>query len=142
MFKNPFSFDGRIRRSEYGISLIIYVVGLLIMGALNDSTDGVIAILYIPLMWFIWAQGAKRCHDLTHNGWWQLIPFYFIFLVLEDGLKTKNTYGISPKAEEVTSVHNSSHDTQVHYCHQCGEKLELDSKFCQKCGAAVAKSNK
>lgn len=143
MFKNPFSFEGRIQRTEYIISFLVYVVTAGILSQVIDMEGlGIFAVLWIPLFWFIWAQGAKRCHDLNHNGWWQLIPFYFIFLVLEDGLKTKNTYGISPKAEEVTSVHNSSHDTQVHYCHQCGEKLELDSKFCQKCGAAVAKSNK
>jgi uncharacterized membrane protein YhaH (DUF805 family) len=31
MFKKPFSFKGRIRRTEYGISFIIYVVGLAIL---------------------------------------------------------------------------------------------------------------
>ena len=31
MFKNPFSFNGRIRRAEYGISLIIYLIFLVLI---------------------------------------------------------------------------------------------------------------
>lgn len=77
MFKNPFSFEGRIRRTEYGISLIIYAVCATLIGIIIDESYGELAFLafaYIPMLWFLWAQGAKRCHDLGNSGWWQLIP--------------------------------------------------------------------
>lgn len=79
MFKAPFSFEGKIKRTEYIISLFIYIVFISFINAVPNSDFPYIIIL-IPLLWFLWAQGAKRCHDLGHNGWWQIIPFYFIWM--------------------------------------------------------------
>jgi len=56
MFKNPFSFDGRIRRTEYGVSFIIYVVVAVIINALMASSRdaGIFGLAYIPMLWFLW----------------------------------------------------------------------------------------
>lgn len=99
MFQNPFSFDGRIRRTEYGVSSIIYVViTYIVNGILAISHDAAILILaYIPMLWFLWAQGAKRCHDVGSSGWWQLIPFYGFWLLFQDGQPGPNQYGENPK---------------------------------------------
>ena len=53
---------------------------------------------YVPVIWLLLAQGAKRCHDLGHSGWYQLIPFYVFWMLFEDGDRLVNEYGISPKA--------------------------------------------
>lgn len=100
MFKNPFSFDGRIRRTEYGVSVLIYAFCATILNAIVGASDGDAAILlfaYIPLLWFLWAQGAKRCHDVGNSGWWQLIPFYGFWLLFQDGEHGRNQYGENPK---------------------------------------------
>jgi len=100
MFKNPFSFDGRIRRTEYGVSVLIYAFCATILNAIVGASDGDAAILlfaYIPLLWFLWAQGAKRCHDVGNSGWWQLIPFYGFWLLFQDGQHGTNQYGENPK---------------------------------------------
>ncbi|MGV3540751.1 MAG: DUF805 domain-containing protein, partial [Rufibacter sp.] len=80
MFKSPFSFTGRIRRLEYGLSFLIYLPFAIVLNVLAESGDSasalVVLVLYIPLLWFLCAQGAKRCHDLDRSGWFQLIPFY------------------------------------------------------------------
>ena len=44
----------------------------------------------IPLLWFIWAQGAKRCHDYGESGWLQLIPLYPIYMLFKKGDKEAN----------------------------------------------------
>lgn len=136
MFQNPFAFDGRIRRTEYGLSLIIYLIAVLLIGSLSESVDAA-NLLMIPLLWFYFSQGAKRCHDLNHNGWWQLIPFYFLFLLFEDGSNMKNEYGHSPKIGQNKTSHDQIHYSNVSYCYKCGEELDIDSKFCQKCGTSV-----
>jgi len=100
MFQNPFSFEGRIRRLEYGITMIIYVVFYIIIAALSSTGDagaiGALA-LVIPVAWFLWAQGAKRCHDLDKSGWFQIIPFYFVVLIFQDGEAGSNRFGRNPK---------------------------------------------
>jgi len=67
MFKNPFSFDGLIRRTEFGLSLIIYAVTIRIINVMVEQSSGDAAFLLLaltPLLWFLWAQCAKRCHDV------------------------------------------------------------------------------
>lgn len=101
MFQAPFSFEGRIRRTEYGISLIIYVIAATFMSLITESTNSgggsLLFLLYIPMLWFFWAQGAKRCHDIDRNGWNQIIPFYFLWLIFQDSVAGENGYGPNPK---------------------------------------------
>jgi len=98
MFSNPFSFDGRIRRMEYGISFIIYFIVMVIVNAIVEFGEvPIIGLTYIPLIWFLWAQRAKRCHDLGNNGWWQIIPFYTFWLLFKNGQPGLNKYGYNPK---------------------------------------------
>jgi uncharacterized membrane protein YhaH (DUF805 family) len=49
------------------------------------------------MIWFLWAQNAKRCHDRGNSGWYQLIPFYFLVLLFGDGEEGENEYGDNPK---------------------------------------------
>lgn len=103
MFNRPFSFSGRIRRTEYGLSFIIYFIWSVIIQSMSKSPNvppeaAVIPlIMYIPMLWFAWAQNCKRCHDRGHSGWYQLIPFYFLVLLFGDGDKGCNEYGDNPK---------------------------------------------
>ena len=115
MFENLFSFDGRIRRTEYGISIIIYaIIAVIINLILADNRDAsFLALGYIPALWFLWAQGAKRCHDLGNSGWWQLIPFYGLWLLFQDGELGQNQYGDNPKGiQQNVATYNSSNSSQ------------------------------
>jgi uncharacterized membrane protein YhaH (DUF805 family) len=101
MFRNLFSFEGRIRRTEYGISFIIYAICYVLTLAVLKSESaiaGVGVLALVPLLWFLWSQGAKRCHDLGNSGWYQLIPFYFFVLIFQEGRAGENQYGENPKA--------------------------------------------
>jgi uncharacterized membrane protein YhaH (DUF805 family) len=99
MFKSPFSFEGRIRRTEYGLSYIIYIFSAGILSVLMDINEATLflGLGYIPLFWFFIAQGAKRCHDRGNNGWYQIIPFYGLWMLFADSDFGQNKYGPNPK---------------------------------------------
>jgi len=104
MFKRLFSFKGRIRRLEYGLSMLIYFIYVLPMELIdeNDLSQGFAIfwlLLFIPMVWFNFAQGAKRCHDRGNSGWFQIIPFYGLWMLFAEGDLGKNEYGDNPKGE-------------------------------------------
>ncbi|MDG3581656.1 DUF805 domain-containing protein [Galbibacter pacificus] len=122
MFKNPFSFHGRIRRTEYGLSVIIAVFGyflsifitsLLVTLIKTDATGISLLfwVFYIPVAWFNIAQNTKRCHDLGNSGWYQLIPLYGFWLLFAEGNPGGNEYGPNPKTignyEELSEIGNA-----------------------------------
>ena len=99
MFKNPFSFNGRIRRLEYGLSYIlcsVLQVGVEEITNLDEAYD-IFGLLLIPVFWFIFAQGAKRCHDRGNSGWYQIIPFYIFWMIFAESEDGENEYGLNPK---------------------------------------------
>ena len=99
--KKIFSFSGRARRTEYWIT---YFVVSLLGYALEAGThelfaDVLILALAVLMIWVGLAVGARRCHDLGHNGFWQLIPFYGIWMAFVNGQPGPNEYGDNPKGE-------------------------------------------
>ena len=107
MFKSVFSFQGRINRREYLLSFIIFSAGFIIMHSivvtiLADYNINNIAVFWIssiicaPFAFFYFAQGAKRCHDISISMWWQLMPFFGLFLILKKGDLTRNKHGKNP----------------------------------------------
>ena len=62
MFQNAFLIGGRIGRTEYGISLIIYVlITLVIRNIAEESTNSkYIFIFYLPTLWFVF-YCTKEC---------------------------------------------------------------------------------
>lgn len=99
MFKKPFSFEGRIRRTEYGLSYLAYIASVFIFSLILDSLkmNDLVILAYIPIIWFLIAQGAKRCHDRGNSGWFQLIPFYGLWMLFADSDFGNNEYGPNPK---------------------------------------------
>lgn len=97
MFKKPFSFDGRIRRTEYAISLIIYIIFYSTINEMTRNGNPELGLAFIPMLWFLWAQGAKRCHDMNNNGWYQIIPFYVLWMLIVEGDSYLNKHGENPK---------------------------------------------
>lgn len=117
MFKNPFSFSGRIRRTEYGLSLLIYFVFISILQlVVADTTSNedmysiLFILLYIRVLWLMIAQGAKRCHDRGNTGWFQLIPFYGFWMLFANSEMGANEYGPNPKGigniDEIDEIGN------------------------------------
>jgi len=103
IFSSPFSFNGRIRRLEYGLSCIIFYIYIIIIFVENDYyycqyPPWKQFILIVPFILFLFAQGAKRSHDIGRRGWMQLIPLYNPFiLIFQNGEIGDNEYGSNPK---------------------------------------------
>jgi len=106
MFKHCFSFKGRIRRLEFGLSILIFFVYnyLLLSLFVNygdnmiDTTMGMMyyILLQIPSWWFFLSQCARRSHDLGMNSWWTA-PLLLLFADGDSGI---NKYGKNPKGKE------------------------------------------
>ncbi len=105
MFRRTFSCKGRIRRTEYGLSVIFMMLFLMVANVFlaafsaggAAATVTMFALPYILGWWFMITQACKRCHDLGHSGRWQLIPFYGFWLLFARGQKGVNRYGTDPK---------------------------------------------
>lgn len=106
MFVHPFSAKGRARRLEYGLMCLFFTLYLLTsvgIGSNNVPQSDVTGFAFIwlcgfiPFVWAYYAVGARRCHDLGHNGWFQLIPFYWLVMLFSEGNETPNKYGTNPK---------------------------------------------
>lgn len=109
MFKDPFSFKGRIRRKEYALTILLYLVYIFGISVFAYQLNENLGLeepyfiifnyaLFIPAYYFLLAQGAKRCHDLGKNGWYQIIPLYGFVMLFADGESEKNVYGEDPKS--------------------------------------------
>jgi uncharacterized membrane protein YhaH (DUF805 family) len=99
MFAAPFSFDGRIRRLEYGLSFIISLAVIIFSTLIFGDYTAIDWIFIILANWFNYAQGCKRSHDVGKSGWWQLIPFYCLYILFAEGDRGENEYGSNPKGE-------------------------------------------
>ena len=104
MFKKPFSFNGRIRRTEYGITLVAYfLVAVTLQFTLlqpnpeSGTGSPLYLIIFLPIFWIMLAQGCKHCHDRGNSGWYQLIPFYGFWMLFADTNYGENEYGPNPK---------------------------------------------
>jgi uncharacterized membrane protein YhaH (DUF805 family) len=76
------------------------VLVAMMVASVAQGSEAVIAyyIFVIPALWFFWAQGAKRCHDLSMSGWYQIIPLFPLYLIFANGETVANTYGEDPKS--------------------------------------------
>lgn len=105
MFSNIFSFEGRIRRTEYILTYIIYSVVINSLEYLLLSDEEVpysinfyvYLIILLPMLYILLAQGAKRYHDRGNSGWYQIIPFYSLWMTFGDSDDGPNEYGPNPK---------------------------------------------
>lgn len=100
-----FSFDGRISRRTFWLTILIFW-GLFIVVAILYKINEVLGVVaYLPLLWVSLATSVKRWHDRGKSGVWVLISAIPIvgpiWAVVETGFlpgeMADNTYG-SPES--------------------------------------------
>jgi len=122
-------FDGRARRSEYWLFLLLLAGSLIGFVALlslfpggADAVDGeaepsapvaalmvIFGLAYLGVIIPSLAVTVRRLHDTNRTGWWifiRVIPFVgslvlFIFTVIE-GTRGPNRFGPDPKGRDAT----------------------------------------
>lgn len=104
-----FNFKGRVGRGIYWLVVFsIFVIGLFIFvceeiaRSINvQDENGVLSTMWLIMFMALWvlyfyvvlAVGAKRCHDLGHSGWFQMIPYYVFVMLFGAGDRDGNEYG-------------------------------------------------
>jgi uncharacterized membrane protein YhaH (DUF805 family) len=81
-----FSFNGRINRAKYWLSVVLNIVVLLVaawvVGQIIETGSDPILLLvivlgvYLLVIYVSVAIGVKRLHDRNKSGWWLL--FYYL----------------------------------------------------------------
>lgn len=105
-YHSVWSFNGRVGRLSYFAALFgglfaffFPIIFLRIIGVDVDTAFNspiiifCYAIFYIAYWYISLTVGAKRCHDLGHSGWFQLIPFYGFVMLFSSGDGDDNEYG-------------------------------------------------
>ena len=98
-------FDGRAKRSEYWLFLLIHAIISIILGLIPLVLDWfvIVEVVYFLALLVPWlAVGARRLHDSGKSGWLQLILLVpligwiivLILLALPSG--DDNKYGPRP----------------------------------------------
>lgn len=94
----PFSFKGRIGRLQLILSYVVgFVAWLEIFVLYYLEYISNIFLLFLActavFFWFLYAQCAKRCHDLGKSGAWMFVPFWNVLLFFAEGEEQDNQYG-------------------------------------------------
>jgi uncharacterized membrane protein YhaH (DUF805 family) len=85
------NFNGRASRSEYWTFYLFYIVVIFtssFIGALVGAevlTNLVFLAMVVPLL----SCGARRMHDVGKSGWFQIIPIYNLFLLVQPSINTQ-----------------------------------------------------
>lgn len=107
----PFSFKGRIGRVQLILSYVVGFVAWFAFFALSElyynSTKFLLLLACtVAFFWFLYAQCAKRCHDLGKSSAWMFVPFWNVLLFFAEGEKQNNQYGQGTATESDHSGNN------------------------------------
>ncbi len=106
VLKKYANFEGRARRQEYWMFLLINLIIIFVIGLIDGLTgdSGIIGMIY-SLFVFIpsLAVGIRRLHDIGKTGWWIVISFVpiigffvLVYFFVQDG-EAENQWGPNPK---------------------------------------------
>lgn len=109
----PFSFKGRIGRMQLILSYVMGFVAWFAIYALSEPAleyNSNIFLFFLActavFFWFLYAQCAKRCHDLGKSGAWMFVPFWNVLLFFAEGEEQDNQYGQGTATESDHSGNN------------------------------------
>lgn len=99
-------FTGRARRKEYWMFILFYVI-FYVVASIIDAVIGTILITTIFALGMLIpsiSAAARRLHDTSRSGWWQLLSLIpivgtiVLIVFLAQDSHADNQYGPNPKA--------------------------------------------
>ena len=104
MLKKYATFQGRARRKEYWLFLLVSTLislAIAVVEALAGDSQILINIYNWGLLLPTIAVGVRRLHDSDRSGWWLLLPIVNLIFLIQDGTPGDNRFGPNPKATSV-----------------------------------------
>lgn len=106
--RNIFLGKGRIRRRHYILANMLLLPCLYIVVGINHAINNIVEfpiqiqylVSVVALIFYYWISIGlviMRSHDIGNSGWYILIPFYGLLLILVDSERGTNQYGQNPK---------------------------------------------
>jgi uncharacterized membrane protein YhaH (DUF805 family) len=103
VLENYVNFKGRARRKEYWMFFLVNTIISMVIGGVVGFTHFPLYIVNLYSLAVLLphlAVSVRRLHDIDHNGWWVLVPFYNLYLACLAGDEQVNRYGPNPIAAE------------------------------------------
>jgi uncharacterized membrane protein YhaH (DUF805 family) len=92
-FQNYTNFKGRASRAEYWWWALFTVILSILLSSIDDSFGNLASLVtLLPSI----AVAIRRVHDVDRAGWFILVPFYNLYLVLRRGDAGENRFGPPP----------------------------------------------
>ena len=92
-FQNYANFKGRASRAEYWWWALFTVILSILLSSINSSLGDLGSLVtLLPSI----AVAIRRVHDVDRAGWFILLPFYNLYLVLRRGDACENRFGPPP----------------------------------------------
>ena len=95
-YKKYAEFSGRASRKEFWMFILFYFLIAFILSIidnhdyLENTLSNIFSVVsFIPYL----ALAVRRVHDVNKSGWFILIPFYNLFLVLTKSDTEENRFG-------------------------------------------------
>jgi uncharacterized membrane protein YhaH (DUF805 family) len=89
-FKKYATFAGRANRAEYWYFVLFNIIAGIIVQQISKGLYNIYQLAaFLPGL----AIAVRRLHDSGKNGWWILLPFYNLYLVIRKGDAGANMYG-------------------------------------------------
>jgi len=92
-FQNYANFKGRASRAEYWWWALFTVILSILLSSINSSLGDLGSLVtLLPSI----AVAIRRVHDVDRAGWFILVPFFNLYLVLCRGDAGENRFGPPP----------------------------------------------
>jgi uncharacterized membrane protein YhaH (DUF805 family) len=118
-----FSFEGRIRRTQHGLTFLVMAFASVIFNLVLETEDETILlflVFYLITTVAYLAAIVRRFHDLGNSGWYTLLLFiplvgfvYGLILLFKKGTEGPNQYGEDPTVKMMIDDISPEQRTEV-----------------------------